>query len=260
MAKEQRGIQSIDVGGRLLQALARSSGAMMLKDIALAADMPPAKAHAYLVSFCKLGLMEQDAETGRYDLGALALQLGLASLNRLDAVKIATHEMSELAERTGQSVAIAVWGNYGPTIVRFQQSVRPVHINMRTGTVMSLVATATGHVFAAHLPKAQVDAALHATYSDAKQRSAAKKALNDLEPTLASVRKRGLARAEGYPLPGINAFSAPVFDHTATVTLALTILGASAEFDSSWEGELATACLQSAARISARLGSVPVNG
>ena len=73
MAKEQRGIQSIDVGGRLLQALTRSDGAMMLKDLAEAADMPPAKAHAYLVSFCKLGLMEQDAVTGRYDLGPLAL-------------------------------------------------------------------------------------------------------------------------------------------------------------------------------------------
>jgi DNA-binding IclR family transcriptional regulator len=253
--KEQRGIQSIDVGGRLLQALAVASGPLMLKEIAQAADMPAAKAHAYLVSFCKLGLMEQDAETGRYDLGALALQLGLTSLNRLDAVKIATREMSELAERTGQSVAIAVWGNYGPTIVRFEQSVRPVHINMRTGTVMSLTTTATGHVFAAHLPKSQIDAALNATYGDAKQRAAAKKTLAELEPTLVKVRERGLARAEGYPVPGINAFSAPVFDHTASMVIALTILGSSAEFDSSWNSELSKLCSEYAGRISKRLGA-----
>lgn len=256
MAKEQRGIQSIDVGGRLLQALAVSSGPMMLKDIAMAAEMPPAKAHAYLVSFCKLGLMEQDAETGRYDLGALSLQLGLASLNRLDAVKIATPEMSELAERTGQSVAIAVWGNYGPTIVRYQQSVRPIHINMRTGTVMSLTATATGHVFAAFLPKNQVDAALNSIYGDVKQRAAVKKTLSGLESTLANVRKRGIARAEGYPLPGINAFSAPVFDHTGVIALALTILGPNAEFDVSWDSSLGSACLEAAKRVSARLGAL----
>jgi DNA-binding IclR family transcriptional regulator len=256
MAKEQRGIQSIDVGGRLLQALAVSSGPMMLKDIAMAAEMPPAKAHAYLVSFCKLGLMEQDAETGRYDLGALSLQLGLASLNRLDAVKLAAHEMSELAERTGQSVAIAVWGNYGPTIVRYQQSVRPIHINMRTGTVMSLTATATGHVFAAFLPKNLVEAALNATYGDTKQRAAVKKTLAGLDATLASVRKRGLARAEGYPLPGINAFSAPVFDHNGNIALAITILGPNAEFDASWDSTLASACLNSAGSVSTRLGAV----
>jgi DNA-binding IclR family transcriptional regulator len=254
MPKEQRGIQSIDVGGRLLQALAAASEPLMLKDLALAADMPAAKAHAYLVSFCKLGLMEQEPETGRYDLGKLALQLGLTSLNRLDAVKIATREMSELAARTGQSVAIAVWGNYGPTIVRFEQAVRPVHINMRTGTVMSLMTTATGHVFAAYLPKSQIGAALNATYGDPKQRIAAKKALAELEPTLARVRERKLARAEGNPIPGINAFSAPVFDHTNSVTIALTILGASAEFDSSWNSALATECSEVAGRVSSRLG------
>ena len=121
MAKPQRGIQSIDVGGRLLRALSRSNGAMMLKELAEAANMPAAKAHAYLVSFCKLGMIEQDVVTGRYDLGPLALQLGLVSLNRLDSVKIATVEMGPLSQRIGQSTAIAVWGNYGPTIVRFEQ-------------------------------------------------------------------------------------------------------------------------------------------
>ena len=103
MAKIQRGIQSIDVGGRLLHALARSAGAMMLKEMAEAADMPAAKAHAYLVSFCKLGLMEQDAATGRYDLGPLALELGLVSLNRLDAVKIATRAMAGLSQRPART-------------------------------------------------------------------------------------------------------------------------------------------------------------
>ena len=145
MAKLQRGIQSIDVGGRLLHALSRSSGAMMLKEMAEASDMPAAKAHAYLVSFCKLGMIEQDAITGRYDLGPLALQLGLVSLNRLDAVKIATAEMGGLSRRTGQSTAIAVWGNYGPTIVRFNQSVRPIHVNMRTGTVIAFSAPVFDH-------------------------------------------------------------------------------------------------------------------
>ena len=118
MAKTQRGIQSIDVGGRVLAALTRSSGAMMLKELAEAAGMPAAKAHAYLVSFCRLGLVEQDAVSGRYDLGAFALELGLLALNRLDAVRVATNEMTGLAARTGHSTAIAVWGNHGPTVVR----------------------------------------------------------------------------------------------------------------------------------------------
>ena len=254
MAKLQRGIQSIDVGGRLLQALSRSSGAMMLKELAEAADMPPAKAHAYLVSFCKLAMIEQDAVTGRYDLGSLALQLGLVSLNRLDAVKIATAEMGPLSQRTGQSTAIAVWGNYGPTIVRFEQSVRPIHVNMRTGTVMALTQTATGYVFAAYVAPAAIDAALLATFPVSVQRAAAAKAIKALGPEFAQVRQRGLARAQGNPVPGVNAFSAPVFDHNGEIALALTALGSAAEFDAKWTSPIAKAVKATARAVSERLG------
>lgn len=254
MAKAQRGIQSIDVGGRLLHALSRSSGAMMLKELAEAADMSAAKAHAYLVSFCKLGMIEQDAVTGRYDLGPLALQLGLASLNRLDAVKIATAAMSGLSERTGQSTAIAVWGNYGPTIVRFEQSVRPIHVNMRTGTVMALTQTATGLVFAAHVSPAAIAAALAATFAVATQRANAEKSIKALAPEMARVRQRGLARAQGNPVPGVNAFSAPVFDHTGEIALALTALGSAAEFDATWTSPIGKQVKATARAISERLG------
>ena len=255
MTKTQRGIQSIDVGGRLLQAIALSHGAMMLKEMAEAADMPAAKAHAYLVSFCKLGMMEQDPVTGRYDLGPLALELGLVSLNRLDAVKVATREMAGLSQRTGQSTAIAVWGNYGPTIVRFEQSVRPIHVNMRTGTVMALAQTATGYVFAAYVSPAQIDAALAATLPDAKQHTAAKRTLLALKAEFADVRQRGLARAQGNPVPGINAFSAPVFDHAGEIVLALTALGSAAEFDVTWASAIAKDVKATAKAISERLGS-----
>ena len=254
MAKTQRGIQSIDVGGRLLHALTRSDGAMMLKELAEAADMPAAKAHAYLVSFCKLGLMEQDAVTGRYDLGPLALELGLVSLNRLDAVKIATAEMVGLSARIGHSTSIAVWGNYGPTIVRFEQSVRPIHVNMRTGTVMQVNQTATGLVFAAYVSAAEIDAALAATAPDAKSRSASKRALEALSGELANVRQRGLARAQGNPVPGVNAFSAPVFDYSGEIALALTALGPAAEFDATWTSPIAKEVQATARAISDRLG------
>ena len=254
MAKLQRGIQSIDVGGRLLQALSRSRGAMMLKELAEAADMPAAKAHAYIVSFCKLGMIEQDVVTGRYDLGPLALQLGLVSLNRLDAVKIATAEMGSLSQRTGQSTAIAVWGNYGPTIVRFEQSVRPIHVNMRTGTVMALTHTATGYVFAAYVSPAAIDGALAATFTDGKQRVAAAKSLTALAPEFIQVRQRGLARAQGNPVPGVNAFSAPVFDHTGEIALALTALGSAADFDATWASPIAKEVKATARLISERLG------
>jgi DNA-binding IclR family transcriptional regulator len=56
--------------------------------------MSAAKAHRYLVSFQRLQLVVQDAASTRYDLGPAALKLGLASLERLDAVKLARERVT----------------------------------------------------------------------------------------------------------------------------------------------------------------------
>ncbi len=86
----RRGIQSVEVGGQLLRALAHEGTPMPLKDLARGAGMSPAKAHPYLVSFGRLGLVEQDPTSGRYALGPLALQLGLISLQQSSPVTLAT--------------------------------------------------------------------------------------------------------------------------------------------------------------------------
>ena len=115
--REQRGIQSIEVGGRLLLALVHEGRPMALKDLAQAAGMAPPKAHPYLVSFGKLGLISQDDTSGHYGLGPLAMQLGLISLQQSDPVRLATAQLPALAEAVGQTVGIAVWGPRGATIV-----------------------------------------------------------------------------------------------------------------------------------------------
>ena len=76
--KARAGIQSLEVGFALLDVLTQTPGPLMLRDLAARAGMSAAKAHRYLVSFQRLGLVVQDSRTTRYDLGPAALKLGLA--------------------------------------------------------------------------------------------------------------------------------------------------------------------------------------
>ena len=94
----KRGIQSIEVGGRLLQVLVERGTPMMLRDLAAAGGMPAAKAHRYLVSFIRMGLAEQDTQTGRYDLGEFALRLGLVGLARMDPVRLGAPVLVDLCD------------------------------------------------------------------------------------------------------------------------------------------------------------------
>jgi DNA-binding IclR family transcriptional regulator len=256
MARESRGIQSIEVGGELLRALARSGEPMMLRDLAREAGMSPAKAHPYLASFSRIGLIEQDEATGRYEIGALALELGLISLRRLSAVGIATPKIAVLASAIDHAVSLAVWGTHGPTVVRLEEPSHPVHIVMRVGSVMALLETATGRAFAAFLPPKTVSAALdsgldHLGVGYNPKRTPKSPKVAEM---LAEVRSHGLARAIGDPLPGVNAFAAPVFDHAGYVALVITAMGPEGSFDARWDSPIAGALRACASDLSKRLG------
>ena len=106
--RTRRGIQSVEVGGRLLQALAHHGLPMALKDLAADAGMTAAKAHPYLVSFGHIGLVEQERDSGRYALGPLALQMGLISLQQADPVRIAALLLPGLAANSRPDAVAAI--------------------------------------------------------------------------------------------------------------------------------------------------------
>jgi DNA-binding IclR family transcriptional regulator len=254
--KTQRAVQSIEVGGRLLLALAAHPGPMTLKDLAAGADLPPSRAHPYLVSFQKLGLVAQDGDTGQYRLGSAALQVGLAALHQLDAVRCATPVAEALAHETGHAVALAVWGNFGPTVIRMIDASEPLHVAMRTGTVMSILGTATGRAFAAYMSREKLERTTLAPLGDAAaaRRPAAAIKARELQDVAAEIRRHGVTRAVGQPIPGVNAFSAPAFDHEGVPALVITALGHEDRFASTWDSPVAHQVREAAAEVSRQLG------
>ena len=257
VSDERQGIQSIEVGFRLLDILASTSRPMMLRDIAKGAGMPAAKAHRYMVSFMRIGLIEQDRSSGRYDLGSYALQLGLSGLGRLDPVRFAGPILEELCEEIGETVALGVWGNRGATIVRIVDAGGPVTITLRAGTVLPLCSSSTGRAFAAFyrspFMKSLLDEELH--QQSESNNTSITNTKRQFERHLTEIREQGLARATGSLTPGINGFSAPVFDHSGTMTAAITSLGTAGDFNAEWDSPVAKAMLIASRKLSKRLGN-----
>ena len=104
---DAKGIQSIDVGFRLVQALLEAGQPLPLKTLAAAADMSPSKAHNYIVSFRRVRMVSKDLETGHYGLGPMVGELGLSYLAQRDGLNVGERAIRVIRERVKKKAWIA---------------------------------------------------------------------------------------------------------------------------------------------------------
>jgi DNA-binding IclR family transcriptional regulator len=252
-------VQSIETGMALLKALATLSldrPPPMLKTIAAGAGLAPAKAHRYLVSFLRSGLVERDSGTGRYRLGPLAQHLGIAAIRGMDVIRTANTFLPDILEDVRHSLALAVWGSRGATVVWVEEWSRPVTISTRVGEILPLLTSATGRVFGAWLPRSQTELIIdqELRFTRESRRPSTVRSREEVLRLFERIRTAGIGWTLGEVNPGINALSVPIFDYRGGIVAALSSLGPPDLFDASPDGELATRLRAAAARISTALG------
>lgn len=248
-------VQAASTGMALLKALARMGGRATLTGLARHVSENPAKVHRYLISMMEEGLVEQDPVSLQYFLGAEAIQIGLVAMRLADPLRVAEPALIRLRQNLGMTCFLAVMGNKGPTIVRFEEPGLPVTLNVRVGSVLSLLWSATGRVFLAYLddPQVEVLASQELASISADQRAT----LDKKDPIGAlkrQVRDSGMAVVRDTNLQGISAISLPLFDFSDRLAAVITVLGATGSFDASVNSPVAIAMQTESQAISQSLG------
>jgi DNA-binding IclR family transcriptional regulator len=189
---------------------------MTLGQVAAAAGMGASKAHRYLVSLGRAGLVSQSQHAGQYDLGPAMRRLGVEALRRVDEVSLVSDHLPGLRDRTQHAVNLAVWGDHGPVLVRWFYGGHPLPVTVRVGATMPLVSSAVGRVFLAHLPATVTGPVLEGE-------SGPHPGPAELDALRAEVRERGVAAAAGSLIPGLTSIAAPVFPPAGALPLAVAV-------------------------------------
>ena len=253
----QRRILSIGVGFRIIRYFVETEGYRTLKDIAAATGMPPGKAHLYLASFVREGMIHQDPVTGCYGLGPYAIQIGLAAIRRNDVIALSQSVCAELRDATRCAAYVSVWGETGPVIAYRQDGQQQGSMTIRIGYVLPLLFSATGRVFLTHLPASVTKpllrpASLQRPVGGPRLGAAAIARL--VRETVARVRAAGYATSESQINAGFFAMSAPVLDHAGEIAAALTIIGPSQYLKGARRRDALRLLTGAAGKLSADLG------
>ena len=227
MRQGARGIQSIEVSGRILRALVETCQPMMLKELALAADLAPAQCHAYLTSLRHVGLVHQNPSTGLYSTGSFAMRLGIGWLRSSPLVLEVSEEIKKLSDSLSVMSVLAAWSTGGPTIIQINASAWQSALNVRQGTTFSVAGTATGRIFAAFGESPEIETQIAAEFDRDTPPGSIGTILERAEfgAQLETTREYGYAIAEGTPIPRTNAISVPIFDAEGTLQFAAGLIG-----------------------------------
>lgn len=239
LGAKRRGINSVEQGLGVLQAVVDLQRAGTLKEIANKAGMDSSQTHRYVSSLVNCGMLQQDPATGRYDLGPTSLRTGLAAVARQDSLTRAEGAARMLSEESGATSLLSVWTASGPTVVRWNHGAPPVYTVLTIGSVLSTSTSSTGRVFMAFLPEALLNPVLKAE---------GKGALADEPALLAdrqSVRSSFIAAVNSTFIPGLRAYSAPVLGVHNSVVAAITVVasdGIPRSVDEFYQTSLLEAC------------------
>ncbi len=218
----RKSIQAVEKGVRVLEALIHSAHpSSQLRDIAESAGMSRSQTHRYLLALINTGLAIHDVATGLYSLGPTALKVGLAALTHLDVIRNASAMLEEVVLLTGYTGFISVWGDRGPTVIRWLEGVAPFNSTLSLGSVLPLHGSSTGLIYLSFCVPGKTKDIL------AQERSRGEGS----DPAhLAAMIKR--TRVLGYAttgrvVPGFAAIVAPVFDYQGWPAATIGVLSRS---------------------------------
>ena len=247
----RQGIQSVELAMTVLRALEDGLGPMSLRQIAVASGMQPSKLHRYLVSLSRVGLVAQSPRSGRYDLGPAARRLGIEALRRMDEVAVVSEHLPGLRDRTGHAVNLAVLGDHGPVIVRWDYGSYALPITVRVGATMPLLTSSIGRVYLTYLPRTLSDPLLQGQLGTAESKALSRK---EIDQITADVRRTGVAVTSGGVVPGVVSVAAPVFPAGESLPLAVSIAMPAREVTDELLSSVTAELLRSTQLMSKELG------
>src|SRR5438445_6267658 len=218
-------IQSVDRAARILRALAAGSGRLGVSELSERLGLAKTTVHGLLRTLHDHGLVEQDPDSDKYQLGPQLLQLSnrYLDLNELRARSLAWSEL--LATRAGEAVRVGVPHGNGVLVVHHVFRPDASLQRREVGAVLPMHATALGKAVLAYLAEPERKDVLDSGMPKLTGRTVSTRAA--LERELEAVRERGYAVEREEAVLGEVGIAAPIFGRNGVVIGGIGIAGPS---------------------------------
>jgi DNA-binding IclR family transcriptional regulator len=249
-------IQSIERAAAILRLLSGRSRRLGVAELAGELGLPKGTVHGILRTLQFVGFVEQDRESGKYQLGAALLHMGSSYLDGNELRTRALNWSDSLATRTREAVRIGTLHDEQVLVVHHVFRPDDTFQTLDVGTLLPAHATALGKVLLAHHPYVASSLAGNGlqAYTDATITDGAR-----LERELIRVRAQGWAADIGELVPGQVSYASPIVDRRGMTVGAMGIFGPPERLLAARQprGDLLAYVREGARAVSRELGAIP---
>jgi DNA-binding IclR family transcriptional regulator len=247
-------VQSIERVFDIIEYIANQRGPVTLSQVASDLELPVSTVHRLLGSLLERGYVEQAAGNRQYKIGIRFIELASQYLRSLELRTEATPFLRELSRRGGHPAMMATMMD---DEIVYLERLDEQGINLRNysfiGQRRPLYSTGLGKAMLMGLPKSKRDELIARLKLDRKTANT----ITDPERLKAELDlslERGYSRDNEEETLGFRCLAAPIRDYRNQVIAAISTSWLSDFFDSVDEDKLAALVMETARKISQRMG------
>jgi DNA-binding IclR family transcriptional regulator len=249
-------IQSIERAAAILRLLSGRSRRLGVVELAGQLGLPKGTVHGILRTLQAVGFVEQDRDSGKYQLGAALLHIGSSYLDANELRTRALNWADALATQSSESVRIGTLHEKQVLIVHHVFRPDDSRQALEVGSLIPAHASALGKALLAHHVYLLAEMSVESlpSYTPATVTDLAR-----LERELDQIRELGWAGEVGELFPGVASIAAPIEDSRGVVAGAISISGPIARLCEQQlpRAELSGYVMGTARTISRELGAIP---
>jgi IclR family transcriptional regulator, KDG regulon repressor len=221
--KKRTRLSSVANSLRLIKAFSEDHYEIGISDLAKRLGLAKSTVHRLASTLLEQGMLEQNAGDGKYRLGLALFELGTLVRRKMDFTVEARPFLRTLAERTGETVHLAILDHDSVLYIITHESKQALRMGSKVGTRVPVHSTAVGKALLGFQPDEEIARII--------ARGLPASAPNTVVDPKALRRELALVRARNYAVDdeesevGLRSIAAPVFSHSGNVIAAISIAG-----------------------------------
>src|SRR6266852_1031054 len=216
-------LSSVATAIRLLKAFSEDDDELGISELSRRLGLAKSTVHRLAVTLVSEGLLEQDRDTAKYQLGIALFRLGALVRRRMNVSNEARPYLYDLRETVNESVHLALLDETEIMYVYNLESTHAIRMRSDIGVRKPAYCTAEGQAILAFQPAEVIDRVVAAGLAPRTPKTLT--SADKFIKALGVVRQRGCAIEDEESELGMVCIAAPIRDDSGDVVAAVGIAG-----------------------------------